>query len=431
MKRMVGVLIAVAMIGLVGYYVWEANHANRPVFRTVNVTLGDLFVGVTASGTVEPEEMIDVGAQIVGTVKSFAPDLDHPDKRVDYRSRVKKGMLLATLDDDVHKSDVEKAKANLKLAEAQLVRAKARQKQAERNYDRAEQLKDVDSAAEFENALAERDITRAESSIAEATVIQAKSTLDQAEVKLSYTKITSPVDGVVIDSQVKVGETLIPAMKAPTLFLLAKDLKHMRVWSAVNEADIGDIYVGQKVNFTVDAYRDRKFTAKVSQIRLNAGLQQNVVTYGVVVDVENQDGKLLPFMTAKLKFEVTLQPHVIQVPNQALRWRPTWEQITPSARDGFTRPSPSLVVRPENESEEDSEPKVEVKEPTVWTIAEDGLVQPVRVKTGMSDGMASELLSGNLKPGTALVSNVLHRAEPDFVTVFISKITPKKKHLDP
>ena len=129
-----------------------------------------------------------------------------------------------------------------------------------------------------------------------------------------------------IDRRVNVGQTVVAGMNAPSLFLLARDLGHMLVWSAVNEADIGDVKVGQPVTFTVDAYRDQTFSGKVSQIRLNASLQQNVVTYGVMVEVDNPDGKLLPYMTAKLQFEVARRRSAILVPNQALRWQPTWRR---------------------------------------------------------------------------------------------------------
>ena len=140
--------------------------------------------------------------------------------------------------------------------------------------------------------------------MAEAKLDQAKIAAKQAEINLTYTTIPSPIDGIVIDRRVNVGQTVVAGMNAPSLFLLAKDLSHMRVWAAVNEADIGEIKVGQKVTFTVDAYRDRTFTGKVSQIRLTPVSSTNVVTYGVMVDVDNADGKLLPYMTAKLQFEV-------------------------------------------------------------------------------------------------------------------------------
>ena len=258
--------------------------------------------------------------------------------------------------------------------------------------------------------------------MAEAKLEQAKIATKQAEINLGYTTIRSPVDGVVIDRRVNVGQTVVAGLNAPSLFLLAKDLSHMLVWAAVNEADIGDINVGQKVTFKVDAYRDRTFTGKVSQIRLNASLLQNVVTYGVVVDVDNTDGKLLPYMTAKLQFEVARRSNAILVPNQALRWQPTWEQISPSARAGLdaaqrtASPAGGATEAPSD----DAEPTVDLGSPTVWVVADDGLVRPVSVKVGLSDGMVTEITGGELQAGDVVVVNVVREAKPDFVSSFIS-----------
>ncbi len=247
--------------------------------------------------------------------------------------------MLAQLDDLPHRAEMDKAQAFLKLAEAEIKRASVRLAQSQRDVRRAEQLRETISKGELEGIQAEFEIAQADLAMAEAKREQAKVAARQAEINLGYTTIRAPVDGVVIDRRVNVGQTVVAGLNAPSLFLLAKDLRQMLVWAAVNEADIGDIHIGQKVNFKVDAYRDRTFTGTVSQIRLNASLMQNVVTYGVVIDVENTDGVLLPYMTAKLQFEVARRPGVLLVPNQALRWRPTWEQVSPAARAGLTRPT--------------------------------------------------------------------------------------------
>jgi HlyD family secretion protein len=427
MKAIASVVIVAVVTGLVGAHYYWYGGTGRPSFRTLPVTRGDLSINFTTTGFVEPVETIDVGAQIVGSIKSLGPDPDRPGKTVDYRSRVKAGMVLAQLDDLPHRAEVEKARATLRLAEADLNHYRARQKQTERDFKRAEQLRDTDSAAQYENAMAEMEIAKADMAMSEAKVEQAKITLKQAEINLSYTTISAPIDGVVIDRKVNVGQTVVAGMNAPSLFLLARDLSHMQVWAAVNEADIGDVKIGQTVTFKVDAYRDRTFSGKVSQIRLNAGLQQNVVTYGVVVDVENPDGKLLPYMTARLEFDMARRSNVLRVPNQALRWRPTWEQITPSARTGLKSPTLAAAGQdaPEGTSEE-TEPKVDVGSPAVWKIAEDGLVRPVFVKVGLSDGIMTEIIGKELKPGIELATNVIQEAKPDFVSSFISKVTDSK-----
>ncbi len=428
MKTFFTLVVLIAASGLGGAYYWQTRAAEPTKFRTLPVTRGDFVIGVGATGTVEPVELIDVGAQIVGSIRSFGPDPVQPSKTIDYRSQVKQGAVLAQLDDAPHKAEVEKARASLTLSEAELKRAQARQRQTERDFRRAENLRDTNSAAEYDATLGEYEIAKADLAMIESRLELAKVALRQAEINLGYTVIRSPVDGVVIDRRVNVGQTVVAGLNAPSLFLMAKDLSHMRVWAAVNEADIGDIQIGQKVTFKVDAYRDRAFTGKVAQIRLNAGLQQNVVTYGVVVDIENRDGKLLPYMTAKLRFEVADRTAVVLVPNQALRWRPTWEQVTPAARAGLARPTPGAVRSDEEKDEhaEETEPKVDVGTPTVWLVAADGLVRPVPITVGLSDGMVTEVTGGALKPDAAVIVGVQRVAKPDFVSSFINKVTKAK-----
>jgi HlyD family secretion protein len=429
MKKTVGILIAVVIAGPAAWYYWGDSLAGgRPKFRTLPVMRGDLFVGVTATGTVEAVETIDVGAQIIASVKSFGPDPDHPGKMIDYCSRVKKGAVLAQLDDLPLKAELEKARVHLRLAEADLDHCRARRKLTERAFRRAKELRETDSAAEYEKAEAEDAMAAAEVAMAEAKVDQAKIAAKQAEINLSYTTITSPIDGIVIARRVNVGQTVVAGMNAPSLFLLAKDLSHMRVWAAVNEADIGEIKVGQTVTFSVDTYRDRTFSGKVSQIRLDASLQHDVVTYGVMVDVDNADGKLLPYMTPKLQFEVARRRNAILVPNQALRWQPTWRQISPSAQVGLTPPERGKTSAGElHESGEDNEPRVDLGSPTVWAVARDGLVRPVPVEVGLSDGMATEILSGNIAADDLIVAGVERSGEPDFVSSFVSKLTENKQ----
>jgi len=430
MKTILGTVFVVVVLGLVGaHYYWRGGFSDQPNFRTLPVRRGDLSIFFTATGTVEPVEIVDVGARIVGSVTSFGPDLDKPGKTIDYRSHVKAGAVLAQLDDLALRAELDKARATLRLAQAELDHYRAREKQTERDFHRAEQLRDTESAAQFESARSDMEIAKADLAMSEAKVEQAMIAVKQVEINLGYTTIRSPVDGVVIDRRVNIGQTVVAGMNTPSLFLLAKDVNYMLVRAAVNEADIGDVRDGQKVTFKVDAYREQTFSGKVSQIRHNASLQQNVVMYDVVIDVDNTDGKLLPYMTAKLKFEKAHQLQVVLVPNQALRWQPTWEQVTPSARRKLTPPA-AAENRPEERPDvpsPDTPPPVALGSPAVWTVADDGLVRPVLVKIGMSDGMMTEILGGELKPGDAVVTSVIREAMPDFVSSFISKVVDTKK----
>ncbi len=424
-KKLIILIGALLAVGL-GYR-WYSASGDRPQFRTLAVMRGDLMIGVSATGRVEPVQIIDVGAQIVGMVKHFGPDSDRPGQTIDYNSRVKEGDVLAQLDDGPHQVELEKAVAGLRLAQAELKESQVHRDQAKRNFDRAVKLRKVNSDAEYETAMSQLEIAQAELAMSEAKVEEAKGVKKEAEIKINYTTIRAPVNGTVISRRVNVGQTVVAGLNAPSLFLLAKDLSRMLVLAAVNEADIGDVHVGQKVTFTVDACRERKFTGKVSQIRLDASMVSSVVTYGVVVDVDNTDGKLMPYTTAKVQFEVARRTDVPLVPDQALRWRPTWDQITPSARAGLNPPAPRKT-RPaeekgaENEADEST---VDTAMPTVWVRADDGLVRPMPVKLGLSDGMNTELTGGELQVKDEVVVNTIRSARPDFVSSFVNKVIKK------
>jgi len=428
MRTLVSLLLVAVAAALVGSHYWQAG-SDRPKFRTLSITRGDMLISVGATGTVEPVDIIDVGAQIIGIVTEFGPDREREGKTIDYRSRVKKGDVLARLDDLTKRAEADKARASLKLAEAELSINRTKESQTERDFQRSQKVRETLSATEYDTSLFAYETAKAQVEASEAKVEQSKILLKQAEIDLGYTTIISPVDGVVIDRRVNIGQTVVSGLAAPTLFLIAKDLSKMLVWAAVNEADIGDIYIGQRVSFKVDAFRDLTFHGVASQIRLNATNVQGVVTYGVVVDVDNTDGKLLPYMTAKLQFEVARRNDVVLVPNQALRWRPTWEHITPAERARFKQPSAPATRSASSEEEEDlGLNRVEVATPTVWVVAADGFVRPLPVTVGVSDGMNTEITGGELKAGDQVVISVVQEAKPDFVSSFVNRVTKKNKN---
>lgn len=434
MKKSLFFLVVAGLAATIGIYWWRSASADRPEFRTLSVGRGDLLLAVSATGTVEPVETIDVGARIPGMIKNFGPDPNQPGKTIDHNSRVKEGDVLAQLDDAPHKVDLKKAEANVKLADGDLKRIQALLTQAESGYRRAERLRDRNqdsrhvvnaiSDTDYENAVARYAISKAEAETAAAKLSLAEATKEDAEIQLAYTVIRSPVDGVVIDRRVNVGQTVVVGLNAPSLFLLAKDLSHLRVRAAVNEADIGDIRVGQPVKFKVDSCRDREFAGAVSKILLNASYSSSVVMFDVQVDVDNTDQRLLPYVTAKLEFEVAKRTDVLLVSNQALRWQPTLSQISPSTR----RTLPTSALRPAADaSAEEGEQKVELDSPAVWVVAADGFVRPIQVKTGLSDGINTEIIGEDLKPNTQVVINAVREAQPDFVKSFISQVVNTKK----
>ncbi len=415
--KFITLLFFIALAGGVSYLYTQNDAAEPTEFRTTLAAKGALSATITATGTIEPVEVIDVGAQIVGRISKFGEDPNDPSKTIDFVSKVEKGSVIAQIDDLPYRAELEKANADLLLAEAELSRAVTQREQALRDRDRAEQARESTSESEYESFLTAAKVAETEVAIAKAKVAQAKVLVRQAEINLDYTLIRSPIDGVVLDRRVNIGQTVVAGLNAPSLFLVAKDLKNMRVWAAVNEADIGQVHIGQPVSFTVDAYRDEKFTGKVSQIRLNASTAHSVVTYGVIVDIDNSDGRLLPYMTANLEFTVADRDNVLLVSNQALRWTPAPNEISREVRAKY--------VRNDDDASNDVDP-VSIEAPTVWMVSGEGIVSPIEVKTGISDGLNTEIISEQVTEGTELVIGTVKKKKPDFVSSFISRVTKPK-----
>lgn len=290
---------------------WYKGSANEPLFRTDHPTRGSLVANIVATGTIEPEEVIDVGAQVAGQILSFGRDPTDPNRTIDYASPVEQGTVLARIDDSLYAPEVEIARADLGLcladvrhAESEIELERSKLHKTERDWERTKQLASAKSISQndfdaTQNAweMAKASVTAAEADLEKAkrTVEKARGTLGKAEKNLGYCTIKSPVKGVIIDRRVNVGQTVVSSLNAPSLFLIAKDLRRLQIWVSVNESDIGNIYPGQHATFTVDAFPADVFQGTVGQIRLNATMTQNVVTYTVVVNVDNEDGKLDPF----------------------------------------------------------------------------------------------------------------------------------------
>jgi HlyD family secretion protein len=337
MKTVMGLVVVVGLVAAGGAY-YMLHMAAEPAgsFRTVPVKRDDLAVMINATGTIEAEEFVDVGAQVAGRVLSLGRDPSDPSKSIDYGSTVHEGTILAQIDDAVYKAQANQAEATLMKAQADLVQMKAKLFQTEREWKRAERLLPSRAIAntDYDLTMANYRMAEANVGVGEATIKQDEAILQLAKTNLSYTVIKSPVEGVIIDRRVNIGQTVVASLNAPSLFLLAKDLRRMQVWASVNEADIGKIHPGLPVQFRVDAYPGQAFRGKVAQIRLAAQMTQNVVTYTVVVETDNSDRKLLPYMTANLQFEIEQHDGVLVVPNAALRWKPRLPQhIAPDVRE--------------------------------------------------------------------------------------------------
>jgi HlyD family secretion protein len=411
-NMIIAAVVLVALLALVGFLNRSSN--NQPAFRTVPVKRGDLIATISATGTVEPEEVVDVGAQVAGKIVAFGQDKDGHE--VDYGSVVEAGMVLARIDDALYAADAASAKAQLaqakaavQKAEADLGQMQAKLLQTENDWARARKLgpSDALSQTDFDAARAAYEVSKANLAVGKAAVVQAKGTVSQAEAtlkraqqNLSYCTIVSPVKGVIIDRRVNIGQTVVASLNAPSLFLLAKDLTRMQVWVSVNEADIGRIKKGQAVTFTVDAYPGEVFSGEVGKVRLNATMTQNVVTYTVEIITDNSDGKLLPYLTANVTFIVGERKDVLLVPNAALRWTPQLSQVVAKFRG-----NPEKAKGPE-ESPQGKPPAKAGKEEQargVVYVPEGTLVRPVYVTLGLSDGSQMQVESSELKEGTLLV----------------------------
>ena len=336
--------------------------AARPItFRTAPITRGDLVQTVSATGTLEPEEVVDVGAKVTGQIISLGIDPSDPahQKKIDYGAVVHKGTVLASIDDALYKARVAHSEAGLRRAEAELTVARAKQQPP--------------------------DLAKATVIAAESVVQQSKADLEQAKTDLDHTVITSPVEGVIIDRRVNVGQTVVAGQNAPSLFLIAKDLRRVQIWASVNEADIARIHVGLPVHFTVDAYPGETFHGKVTQVRLNATMTQRVVTYTVVVATDNHDGRLLPYLTALVQFEVGSRKNVLLVPQLPLRWKPRPEQVAADVRSSASNPLSPGSGR-------------------LWVRDRDGKhVRQVTVQVGPSDGKRTEVSGPEVKEGMEVV----------------------------
>ena len=437
MKKLLSLLLmAVAIAGGVGFWYWKANAGPRSNYRVVPVEKGPFLATIAATGTVQPEEVIDVGAQVAGRIDRFGmewKDIDKnsyrlplamvvawprtdaaagtgtlallfskiPTKTIDYLSVVEDGTILAQLDPRLFQAEVDKTSANLELAQANQLQLVANFHKAQRDWSRAQDLnsRGAIAQADYDLAKATFETAQANVEVGKATITQAKAALQSAATNLDYTTIKSPVKGVIIDRRVNVGQTVVASLTAPSLFLIAKDLKRVQVWAQVNEADIGQITSGQEVRFTVDARPGMEFSGLVDQVRLNANMTNNVVTYTVVVTTDNSKGTLLPYLTANLQFVTHQRSDVLQVQNAALRWRPRPEQIAPELRK-------KLQQKPKASGKE-ATGKREMG--TVWTVDEDGFVRPIRVQIGPSDGAMTEILSGNLHEDMQLVVGEEHQ----------------------
>ncbi len=305
-NRIVAGAAAVVLIPLAAWFFGGAKATEASPYRTVAIQRGDVKSTVTATGALSAVTTVQVGTQVSGKVTALY---------VDFNDAVKKGQLIARIDPTLQEQAVRDAEANLARSRAELTRAQD-------EFDRNKKLFDQQVITETEFSTVKYNLA-----VAKASATSAQVSLDRARQNLSYTNIYAPIDGIVVERNVEPGQTVAASMSTPQIFLIANDLANMQILASVDESDIGRIKTGQPVSFTVQAYPDRTFHGTVKQVRLQSTVQENVVNYTAVVEVKNEDGKLLPGMTASVDFNVETAENALKVPNAALRFVPTEEMI--------------------------------------------------------------------------------------------------------
>jgi len=368
MKKKILIIIGIIIISVI---VFSFSKGLKPQqkYKTSPVSKNNIMETITASGTVNPVTSISVGTQVSGRITRIFADFNSP---------VKKGQLLAQIDTSLFAAQVEQGKANLYNAQSNLQRIQSITANDLKTYNRNKALYAKNFIAQSEVDLAEATYLadKAQINSAKAQIAQASAMLNTNLTNLQYTKIISPVDGIVITRNVDVGQTVAASFQTPTLFLVAQDLTKMQIDTNVAEADIGKVKVNQDVTYTLDGYSDMTFKGKVKQVRITPTTIQNVVTYDVVISVENKDMKLKPGMTANVSIITNNKENIKTVPNSALRFSPQLDEDLPR-----------------------------FKEQGVWVLDCQQTCEPKRIsiKTGVTDGENTEVLSNEPKEGDNII----------------------------
>jgi HlyD family secretion protein len=391
-------IIAFLVLGAVIAFVWwlGGSRSDTVQYKTQEVERGNLIVLVTATGTLQPTNKVDVGSELSGIIKNV---------EVDHNSRVKVGQLLVRLDSSKIEAQVMQSRAALESAQGKLLQTQATVREAQNKIAQLQKVRELSqgklpSQLEFQAAEAAVDRAVADEVSARAAVSQARATLQANETDLSKSVIRSPINGLVLTRNVEPGQTVAASFQSPVLFTLAEDLTQMELIVDVDEADVGQVREGQQASFRVDAYPDRPFMARIIQTRYGSKTVQGVVTYETVLKVENSDLSLRPGMTATADITVKKVENALLIPNGALRF-------TPPAPPEEKKPSggllSSLLPRPPSSlSKPRQDEAAHKKNRTVWTL-NNGRLTAIPVSIGSTNGSMTEVLAGAIKPGMRLV----------------------------
>lgn len=409
-KGFIKLLIIAAIIAGI-WFLWTA-FSEKPTqisYDSTPLIRKNMDITIDATGVTEPYELVDVGAQVSGQITRFGTDVNG--RTVDYSSQVKAGQLLAEIDKLPVELDIQRAEAAKAQAEAAIARAKAtiqqnkaKHHQAQLNRQRAEKLGPGDalSKSSYDQYIADEEAARANVQASEASLLEAEASLKQAEAtlkrelrNLDYTTIKSPVDGVIVKRLVNLGQTVVSSMSASSLFYIATDLSQLKIWAAVNEADIASIERGQKVQFTVDAHPGKHFTGTVDRIRLDATMTSNVVTYIVEINVPNPEKLLIPYLTANVQFIVKNVENSFIVNNSILRFSPNPSFL-----------SPEILTRREELEKKVNNKTDGLRKGIVWEQTAENTLVPHLVVRKDTDGMNTHIEGDTLKENMKLISKM-------------------------
>jgi len=379
------VIIAIAAVAAVAAGLWfyrRADASEAPAYRFASVQRANVHATVAATGTLSAVTTVQVGTQVSGQIAAI---------HADFNDRVKKGQLLARIDPTLQKQAVSDAEAGVERVRAQYEAARL-------DYERSKPLYEAQAITATEFNTSESGYL-----VAQANLKSAQIALDKAKQNLAYTNIYAPIDGVVVERNVDVGQTVAASLQAPQLFLIANDLSQMQILASVDESDIGRIVEGQPVSFTVESYPDEVFEGKVRQVRLQSVTTDNVVNYTVVVSVGNPNGKLLPGMTTTVTFHTDSATDVLAVPNAALRFRPVGAGTAGAA--GGARQAGGSAAREGGGGTASADSAAAAFRPTatLWRVNASGGLSPVPVRSGLSDGQKTEVEGPELTDGMQVV----------------------------
>jgi HlyD family secretion protein len=380
-RYLISAIVAVLAVLIGLFFLRRGGDDGGDQYRTQDASQGDITSTASATGTLSAVTTVQVGSQISGIISKL---------HADFNSQVRQGQILAELDPTPFLQTVEQRQADVTRSQVEMANAKV-------TYTRQKRLADA-------GLIAQSDLDAAKTAYdsARAALAQSQASLNQAKTNLGYTKIYSPIDGQVVDRQYDVGQTVAASFSAPTLFTIAQDLTKMQVKADVDQSDIGRIKVGAPVRFTVDAYPDQEFRARISQVRLNATVNQNVITYPVIIEVANPDLKLRPSMTADVTIQVDTARDVLRAPNAALRFKPEAEEGEEQERGAQRSGGAARQGRQRQAGQ------------TVYVLESGGKgekseLREVRIRTGITDGrftQVTSVLSGELNPGDEVVTGL-------------------------